>query len=225
VRYSTLQFSVIDEGDGFTEKEIKKLFKKDESKNNIETGLGIGLSNVKDLCDLMKGHLQVISEKGVGSSFILELELEDLSVGGSSEFEPKKLENKIFEPKNYHILVVEDNPVNQMVFEKLLEKEGFNVSLVGNGLEALASLRVKSPDLILMDLRMPEMGGIEAAKHIRTSSEFGKSRNVPIIAVTAHDDSLEKNKCFEVGMNDYITKPINKDLFLNVIETQIMGKN
>jgi len=224
IRYSTIQFSVIDEGEGFTEKEIKKLFRKDESKNNFGTGLGIGLSNVKDLCDLMKGHLQVISEKGVGSSFILELELEDLSEK-AADFTTKKLKNRIFEPKKFHILVVEDNPINQLVFEKILEREGFNVNIVSNGLEALASLKVKSPDLILMDLRMPEMGGIEAAMHIRTRSEFGKDRYVPIIAVTAHDDSEEKKKCFEVGMNDYLTKPINKELFLNAIESQIMGKN
>lgn len=224
VKYSTIQFLVMDEGEGLNEKEIKNLFKKANKTNSLESGFGIGLSNVKELSDLMKGHIEVISEKGVGSSFILELEVEDLE-GNNLNFKPKKADNKIFEPRKYQILVVEDNLVNQALFSKILEKEGYTVSIVSNGLAALASLRNKSYDLIVMDVRLPEMDGIETTQHIRNRNEFVNDRNVPIIAITAHDDSIEKKRCFEVGMNDYQTKPINKEMFLDAIETQLLGKN
>jgi CheY-like chemotaxis protein len=179
---------------------------------------------VKYLSDLMKGHIEVISEKGVGSSFILEIEVEDLD-GNDLEFKSGKTVNSIFEPKKFHILVVEDNLINQMLFTKLLEKEGYMVTIVGNGLSALASLRNRAFDLILMDVRLPEMDGIEATQHIRNRNEFSSTRNIPIIGITAHDDSNEKKKCLEVGMNDYHTKPINRELFLNAIESQLLAKN
>ncbi|MEN9459676.1 MAG: hypothetical protein RL135_2299, partial [Bacteroidota bacterium] len=90
---------------------------------------------------------------------------------------------------------------------------------------ALASLRNRAFDLILMDVRLPEMDGIEATQHIRNRNEFSSTRNIPIIGITAHDDSNEKKKCLEVGMNDYHTKPINRELFLNAIESQLLAKN
>jgi signal transduction histidine kinase/CheY-like chemotaxis protein len=223
-RLSTIQFSVIDEGEGLSEKEIKNLFKKVNKENAIEAGFGIGLSNVKYLSDLMKGHIEVISEKGVGSSFILEIEVEDLD-GNEMEFKSGKSMNRIFEPKKYHVLVVEDNLINQTLFAKLLEKEGYNVTVVGNGLSALASMRTHSFDIAIMDVRLPEMDGIETTQHIRNRSEFSNMRNIPIIGITAQDDSQEKKKCLEVGMNDYHTKPINRELFLNAIETQLLAKN
>jgi CheY-like chemotaxis protein/signal transduction histidine kinase len=215
-KLSTLQISVIDEGPGLTEKEIKGLFKGMPKLSSKETGFGIGLKNVKELCDLMKGHIEVISEKGVGSSFILELEVEDLD----SEQNMYKTSgtNKLFDPSKMNILVVEDNQLNQRLFAKILEKEGYQFSLAENGLRALAMLKEKTYDLVLMDIRMPEMDGIEATHHIRNSEEFAMDRTIPIIAVTAHDDATEKKKCFDVGMNDYITKPIHKPSFLKKLE-------
>jgi CheY-like chemotaxis protein len=96
---------------------------------------------------------------------------------------------------------------------------------VGNGLSALASMRTHSFDIAIMDVRLPEMDGIETTQHIRNRSEFSNMRNIPIIGITAQDDSQEKKKCLEVGMNDYHTKPINRELFLNAIETQLLAKN
>ncbi|MCF8253257.1 MAG: response regulator [Bacteroidia bacterium] len=222
-KLSTLQISVIDEGPGLTEKEIKQIFKENPTISNRGNGFGIGLKNVKDLCDLMKGHIEVISEKGVGSSFIFEIEVEDLDLTESAIGSDRN-SNKYFEPAKYQILVVEDNLLNQKLFAKILEKEGFPFLIAENGLKALSMVKEKSFDLILMDIRMPEMDGIEATHHIRNREEFSMDRTIPIIAVTAHDDAVEKKKCFDVGMNDYLTKPINKDLFLKKIQEQLLAK-
>jgi signal transduction histidine kinase/CheY-like chemotaxis protein len=222
--YSMLQVSVIDEGPGLNEKEIKQIFKSTPIVSNRENGFGIGLRNVKELCDLMKGHIEVISEKGVGSSFIFEVEVENLDLAEKAFNTRLKGENRKFEPSKFNILVVEDNQLNQKLFAKILEKEGYQFALAENGLEALSVIRDKTFDLVLMDIRMPVMDGIETAHSIRTKEEFVMDRNLPILAVTAHDDASEKKKCFDVGINDYMTKPINKVLLLKKIEDLLSQK-
>jgi signal transduction histidine kinase/CheY-like chemotaxis protein len=214
---STLQFSVTDEGPGLNEKEIKQIFKGSPKVSDRQNGFGIGLKNVKVLCDLMKGHIEVISEKGVGSSFILEVELENYDLA-SKKFGLGNSSIKLIEPSVYSIMIVEDNLLNQRVLTKILERQGYQFSLASNGLKALILLKEKTFDLIIMDIRMPEMDGIEASHHIRNRDEFAIDRNIPILALTAHDDAEEKRKCFEVGMNDYMTKPFNTLLLLKKIE-------
>lgn len=106
------------------------------------------------------------------------------------------------------VLVVEDNPVNQHVALRVVEKQGYSPRAVGNGREALALLAKEHFDLVLMDIQMPEMDGIEATIAIRRE-ERGTSRHVPIIAMTAHAMQGDRNRCLEAGMDDYISKPIN----------------
>jgi CheY-like chemotaxis protein len=169
---------------------------------------------VKDLCDILGGHIEVLSEPGQGSSFIVELELEELNEKLASVFTDKRE----FETKNHRsILIVEDNQLNQRLMAKILEKAGFDFRIASNGKEALSMLREKDFGLILMDIRMPEMDGIEATWHIRNDDVYANDNKIPIIAVTAHDDAEEKSKCFQVGMNDYVTKPFNKDLLIHKI--------
>ncbi|MBC7381621.1 MAG: response regulator [Bacteroidia bacterium] len=220
---STIQFTVSDEGPGLDEKEIKQIFRGNVRVSNKANGFGIGLKNVKELCDLLKGHIQVISEKGVGSSFIVELEVEVLDQNAQ---QTQNIQNELskIEPGKFNILVVEDNQLNQRLILKILEKAGYNYSLAENGLIALNILKEKSFDLILMDIRMPEMDGIEATFNIRTKEEFVLDRNIPIIAITAHDDPMERKKCFEIGMNDYITKPFNKELLLKKMGICLLSK-
>lgn len=221
-KWSTIQFSVIDEGPGLSEKEIKSIFKGTPKTRKGETGFGIGLKNVKELSDLMKGHIEVISEKGVGSSFIVELELEEVEKT-DTQFLSESLAITNFNPQKYNILVVEDHLVNQFLLSKILEKEGYSCTLAENGLKALAALRERNFDLVLMDLRMPVMDGLETAQHIRNSEEFEKDRNIPIIAISAHEDYQEKKKCMEIGVNDYILKPIKKDILLKSLREQIVN--
>jgi CheY-like chemotaxis protein len=98
-------------------------------------------------------------------------------------------------------------------------------TVADNGLKALQILQEKAYDLILMDIRMPEMDGIEASHHIRNREEFSIDKNVPIIVVTAHDDADERKKCYELGINEYLTKPIDKDLLLQKIKEQILARS
>jgi CheY-like chemotaxis protein len=217
VNLSTIQFSVIDEGPGLNEKEIKQIFKGIPKRSDRQNGFGIGLKNVKELCDLMKGHIEVISEKGVGSSFILEVELENVDLE-TDRFNINNNAKKLIDPSSTTILVVEDNILNQKVIEKVLERQGYRYMLATNGIKALSLLKENTFDLILMNIRMPEMDGIETANHIRNQQEFALDKHIPILAITAHDDAEEKRKCFDVGINDYMTKPFNTLLLIKKIE-------
>jgi signal transduction histidine kinase/tetratricopeptide (TPR) repeat protein/ActR/RegA family two-component response regulator len=213
-----IQFIVSDEGMGLTAKEIKSIFKGQFKNPDNPNGFGIGLKNVKDLCDILGGHIEVISEPGQGSSFIVEIELEELNENLASAFDSKNVKSAT---SGRSILIVEDNQLNQRLMAKILEKEGFEYRIASNGREALNMIREKSFALILMDIRMPEMDGIEATWHIRNDDIYYSDKQIPIIAVTAHDDSEEKSKCFQVGMNDYVTKPFNKDLLIHKINLLI----
>jgi len=106
------------------------------------------------------------------------------------------------------VLVVEDNPVNQHLAIRVVEKQGYSPRAVGNGREALALLAKEHFDLVLMDIQMPEMDGIETTIAIRRE-ERETLRHVPIIAMTAHAMQGDRNRCLEAGMDDYISKPIN----------------
>ena len=115
------------------------------------------------------------------------------------------------------ILVAEDNLVNQLLAAGILEKEGHTVVVAGNGKEALAALERMTPDLVLMDLQMPGMDGLEAAAAIR-KEEIGTDRHIPIIAMTAHAMTRDKDRCLAAGMDDYISKPIRGSDLLSLIE-------
>jgi CheY-like chemotaxis protein len=115
------------------------------------------------------------------------------------------------------ILVVEDNEVNQKLAKKLLEKMGHEVSVVGNGAEALEEIRQQEFDLVLMDLQMPVMGGLQATRKIR-ESEQGTGRHTPIVAMTAHAAAQDQRRCEEAGMDGYVSKPIRTEFLRSEIE-------
>ncbi len=216
---SKLQVVVSDEGAGFSDKEIKQLFKTAPQIGLNENAFGVGLKNVKELCDLMKGKLELVSDKGIGSSFFLNVEIE--SIDSNENIFANKQEGVLLDHSKFNLLVVESNQLNQRLFAKILEKEAYPYQIAENGKRALEMLKERSYDLLLMNIRMPIMDGIEATRIIRTQDDYSIDKNIPIIAITAHDDAQEKKKCFEVGMNDYLTKPINKALLLSKIEEQL----
>jgi CheY-like chemotaxis protein len=127
--------------------------------------------------------------------------------------------------KSQRILLVEDNPDNQLVAMHLLQKRGFQVVIGNNGREALALIEKQPFDLILMDLQMPEMGGLEATAAIRLR-EKGDSRRIPIIALTAHASAGDREICLAAGMDDHVAKPINRAKLFAAIDAQLSpGKN
>ncbi|HPF98403.1 MAG: 7TM diverse intracellular signaling domain-containing protein [Flavobacteriaceae bacterium] len=175
-------------------------------------GIGLGLTIAKHLTTLFKGKIDIESKLGVGTSVFIEIPLEVVS-------KPELIQKQEPLTDSLRILVVEDNLMNQMIMKKFLGcSSNISFSLVENGQEAIELLRKEIFDLVLMDLQMPVMDGYEATKVIR-SGELGEIiENIPIIAVTADAMQETKNRVMDLGMNDYMTKPINKAILMEKIE-------
>lgn len=204
-----MHFEVSDTGIGLAPESIEKLFKEftqaDASTTRKYGGTGLGLSISKLLIEMMEGEIGVRSEVGKGSTFWFTMSL------GESVFKSEKTHSKTVEfrkpDRDVRILVAEDNPVNQMIAVKMLEKLSLSAVVAGNGREALEQLKQSSYDLILMDCQMPELDGYETTREIRNSKS--NHSTIPIIAMTANAMADDEQRCLDVGMNDYISKPID----------------
>jgi signal transduction histidine kinase/ligand-binding sensor domain-containing protein/CheY-like chemotaxis protein len=131
--------------------------------------------------------------------------------------------DKIMEDKKklFNILLVEDNPINQKVFLKILENAGYTAEVASNGEEALGYLKRKKYDLVLMDIQMPVMGGYEATSHIRAAADYATPKDVPVIAMSASMLEADKEMSYSVGMDDYILKPVKPQILIEIIESYI----
>jgi signal transduction histidine kinase/ActR/RegA family two-component response regulator/HPt (histidine-containing phosphotransfer) domain-containing protein len=200
-----LRFEVSDTGIGIEPGVREKIFQPfsqaDASTSRRFGGTGLGLTIARQLVELMGGTIGVDSEPGVGSTFWLEVVCEAVdgvvsdACGVSAPVE-----------SDARVLLVEDDPVNQLVARRLLERAGCSVSVAGNGLEAVELARTRSFDLILMDCQMPELDGYQAAREIRRLPDGGRA--VPIVALTAHAMPGDREKCLAAGMDDHVTKPL-----------------
>lgn len=206
----SLEFSVFDTGIGISQDKLQYIF---ESFTQAETGItrkfggtGLGLSISKKLIELQDGTIEVNSEEGKGTAFTFVL---DYKISAKQEIAKlhKTSEVKLSDKgklANKKILIVEDNETNQKVIFHMLKKFGLEIRIVNNGKEAIKELvEGQQFDLIIMDLQMPEMDGFETTKYIRQELKLA----LPIFAMTASALRNEKAKCFELGMNEYLTKP------------------
>ncbi len=205
-----LMFTVKDSGIGMNAEEQSRIFDSFTQADGTTTrkygGTGLGLAICKSLSELMGGGISVSSEPGQGSTFTFTIMAEE---GNAKEVEKNTLpsaENMPILPLD--ILLVEDNEINQVIAMEILQDMGATVTLAKNGQEAVDTWENSNFDLILMDIQMPVMDGITATKHIR-KSHMPKSKTVPILAMTAHAMTGDKEKSLETGMNDHITKPIS----------------
>lgn len=178
-------------------------------------GIGLGLTIAQHLVTLFKGNINIESEVGKGTDVFIKIPLKEAREK-QTIIDPQEV---IFE-KPKHILIVEDNKLNQMVMRKLLSSfPSVSFSVVENGKEAIDTLKTEIYDLILMDLQMPVMDGYEATELIR-SGKLGKAiGTIPIIAVTADAMEETRRRVLHMGMNDYMTKPVNRNLLLQKIIT------
>lgn len=213
-----IEFAVRDTGIGIPHDRMDRLFKAfsqvDASTTRKHGGTGLGLVISKRLAEIMGGTMWVKSELGKGSTFYFTIQAMK-----ATEFRQSPLSESLdivqLEPNCLRILLVEDNTVNQKVALRMLDRLGYRADVVSNGLEAIAALRRQTYDVLLMDVQMPEMDGLEATRCIR--QEWGSSTQPWIIAMTAHARASDREECFAVGMNDYLSKPIDMVLLGNVL--------
>ncbi len=226
-----LKFEVRDTGIGISEDRMEKLFKSfsqaDASMTRRYGGTGLGLAISKQLAELMGGEVGFESEDGKGSTFWFKAVFEKCEACKAGEAEHNPLFHyrdimagyAIASPalQTIRILLAEDNIPNQKVALAVLRKFGFSANIANNGIEAVEALRKKPFDLVLMDMQMPEMNGIQATLIIRDPGSGVLNPNVPIIAMTANAATEDRKKCSDAGMNGYISKPVNPDELLSVI--------
>ena len=221
-----LRFDVVDTGIGVAEDEKRNLFEKftqaDASTTRVYGGTGLGLAICKELAELMDGEIGVESEVGHGSRFWFTvscgLSTPESIVDASAAPSPRASGETTLDRK-LRILVAEDNIVNQEIICMTLEDDGHYVDVVGNGVEAVQAVQEAQYDVVLMDIHMPEMDGVTAAKKIRALE--GDVGAVPIIALTANAMVGDREKYIEIGMNDYASKPVALDELYGAISRHI----
>ena len=214
---SLLKFSVIDSGIGISKDKIDSIFESFNQASNETTrkygGTGLGLTITRRLVELQGGQITAESIVSKGSEFTFSLKYKKASQIIES---PVALNIKNISPdflKDINILLVEDNELNQLLAVKVFEKWDKKIDIANNGVEAIEKISTNFYDIILMDIQMPGMDGIELTRYIRSS--MGEKSNIPIIALTAHATEGEERRCFENGVNDYLSKPYNFEELLN----------
>ncbi|QGY40643.1 response regulator [Pseudodesulfovibrio cashew] len=216
--HCTLAFAVIDTGIGIPETKLETIFESFSLGENYLTkqygGAGLGLAISRQLAGIMGGTLTVSSRHGEGSTFTLTLPFEirgpkrETGAGECREA-----------PSGLNILLAEDEQVNSIMASRLLKKAGHDVTIVGNGQQALETLADATFDLVLMDVQMPVINGVETTRIIRQGGAENVPRDLPIIGLTAFARSAEKKRFLEAGMTQVITKPYEADELILAVES------
>ena len=232
-----IRVSVSDSGIGMSEEDAKRIFAKfsqaDTSVTRKYGGTGLGLAICRQLVEMMGGKINVESELGIGSRFWFDVSLpaaHDHDViasdteqsqtnaqagGGPAQGSATATANAT--AIKWHILLVEDNHINQLLATTILQKAGYDVDVASDGKDAIVSVEANDYDLVLMDVQMPIMDGVKATEMIRAQASTSEKRNVPIIAMTANSMSGDREKYLAAGMNDYISKPINAARLIEMV--------
>ena len=225
---SIIRFEIEDTGQGIDAEDLDKLFQafiQTASGKKIQEGTGIGLAISQKFANCMGGSITATPNLGKGITFKLDIPVrrlasidskgkQKINLSPTSSVIVKKERNEN-QAKSLRILLAEDNPFNQMIALKLLAKLGYQADCALNGVEVLKSIEQKSYDLILMDLQMPEMDGLETTRQIRQmESARGVSNltnQIKIVAMTANVMNEDRENCLKVGMNDFISKPVRSE--------------
>ena len=210
---ATIEFTITDTGVGIAQNKLNHIFGAFEQAHSNTSlsygGTGLGLAIVKQLVEHQGGTVSVKSKEGEGSTFGFVLPFEKTAIEAAT----KTATEGIPTLKNLKILVAEDVKLNQLLIRIILEDFGVEVDMADNGKLAIEKLKTTPYDIILMDLQMPEMNGFEATAYIRNQLHS----NIPIIALTADVTTVDVEKCKAIGMNDYISKPIDEKLLYEKI--------
>jgi CheY-like chemotaxis protein len=184
----------------------------------------LGLTISRRLVEMMGGRIWLESTLGKGSAFDFTAWLGKAGQTNSRAVDPLSppgIDLPLPERRRgFHILLAEDNRVNQMLAVRLLEKRGHHVQVAGDGREALEKLKTADFDLVLMDIQMPVMGGFEATAAAR-EMEKSTGKHIPIVALTAHAMTGDRERCLAAGMDGYVAKPIRPEELFEQIEALI----
>lgn len=212
---NTIEFKVIDTGKGIEKNKLDKIFESFTQENDSISkkygGTGLGLTISKQLVELLGGKLKVESKKSIGTTFYFTLKLPIGTKSDLPKLSESKAENTSLE--DVKILLAEDQKFNQILAKTVLENHKATVDIVPNGKEVVEVLREKDYDLILMDIQMPIMDGMDATRFIRNKLK----NEIPIVALSANAFKDEIRACKEIGMNDYLTKPFEEEKLINTI--------
>ncbi|MEO1021640.1 MAG: response regulator [Bacteroidota bacterium] len=221
--HHAFRIEVWDTGIGIPENNMESIFsafdQSDIGSANQYGGTGLGLSIVQELADKLGSEISVQSEVGKGSTFTLQFDLKKVEADQVSMFKSSQFELSGATLEGIHILVVDDHKVNFDIAEEILQTWGATVLYAENGKKAVESITENEVDLILMDMQMPVMDGIEATRNIRQLDS--PLSDVPIIAMTAAALPEEREKCLQSGMNGYISKPYNPSILFETIANQL----
>ncbi|MFM6925615.1 MAG: PAS domain S-box protein, partial [Ferruginibacter sp.] len=217
-----VKITVKDTGIGMDADFVKNLFQKfrqeDESVARRFGGTGLGMSITKELVDLMGGEIKVVSEKGKGTVISIQFTFEK---GTETDMPQKNISSANTDVlRSKKVLVVDDNEMNRLVATTILQEYGVVITEAVNGAEATVLLREQDFDLVLMDIQMPVMDGLEATSVIRSDLKS----LVPVIALTANAIRGENEKCLTAGMNDYLSKPFEESQLIQIVSRWI-GSN
>ena len=222
-----LRTEVQDTGIGIPAEAQQKLFTEftqaDGSTTRKYGGTGLGLAIVRKLVSLMYGELGVDSTPGEGSCFWFVLPLQvtgDVDDSPVAVVEEQQPDDR---PLSGKVLLVEDNPVNQMVAGKMLEKLNVDNEIANNGIEALLKLESGQYDAVLMDCQMPELDGFEATRQFRTKEEVTGGPRMPVIAMTANVMEGDRERCLEAGMDDYLGKPVKLEELESILRRWLLA--
>lgn len=206
------EFRIIDSGIGISEDNLARIFDDfvtvDTSYARVSGGTGLGLGIAKRLVEAMGGEMGAESEEGEGSVFWFRIPLPILSINENHAPEASPEASPKYRGQSLNILVVEDNQINRLVVQEMLSREGHTVTLAHDGIEGTECAAKERYDLILMDISMPRLDGVEASKRIRAMK--GGSSKSRIIALTAHALPADIERFHEAGMDDALIKPITR---------------
>jgi len=218
-----LYISVKDTGRGIKKEDMDKLFKKferlDEDKNTSTEGTGLGLAITKSLAEMMGGRIAVVSNYGEGSTFRVYLEQDIISMEVPKDSsEEIKIDYSLYKGKR--ILVVDDSKINLKVADNILKPYEFQILNAASGFEALELAETQTFDLILMDIMMPKMNGVECLRRLKEIPGF----DIPVVALTADAIEGQDEKYIQAGFNDYLSKPIDRYALNRVLNKYLGGK-
>lgn len=220
--YAILQFSVTDSGIGIAEEACQRIFEQFEQADSSTTrkygGTGLGLAICKKLVELMDGQIRVESQVGVGSCFLFTARF----LLGSEELLTANLESSLVSSQSRQapldILLADDVEINRALVQGILEPHGHRITCAEDGVKALEAYKSGPFDIVLMDVQMPEIDGLQVTRAIREYERIsGSKAHMPIIAMTAFAGNENYQICLDAGMDDYLSKPISHSKLLQIL--------